>query len=212
MRTGCLTGCCRICERRSRDKSCGGRPRRTLLGASVWKRDLDRHPILGDRRLLEHLPCLLDELLGADRVARRDVRQHQAPSLGRERHLRRLARRRMPRLLGPILLLLPKRRLVNQQVRPLRRIHDARTGSRIPGEYDEPPGTAGAYEVGRLERWTVGKRHGLALGELSPQRTLGNPCGLGLLHIEAASALVLLQSVSDTTTSVLCSEHMDVVV
>src|SRR5439155_1035334 len=54
----------------------------------------------------KHLPCLFDQLLGADRVPRRNVRQHEPPSLGRERHLRRLSCRRMPRLLGPILLLM----------------------------------------------------------------------------------------------------------
>src|SRR5256885_11083205 len=35
------------------------------------------------------------QLLGAERVARRDVAQHQSPRPCRQRHLRRLARRRM---------------------------------------------------------------------------------------------------------------------
>ena len=38
----------------------------------------------------------------------------------------------MPRLLGPLLLLLPKRRLVNQKIRPLCRID-------FPDEQDPTP-------------------------------------------------------------------------
>src|SRR5205823_1179577 len=94
---------------------------RTLLATThhvprtlVAERHLDRHPILRHCSLLEDIPRFLDKLLGTDRVACRDVRQHEAPSLGRQRHLRRLARRRMPRLLGPVLFFLPKGRLVNQ--------------------------------------------------------------------------------------------------
>src|SRR5207253_4297324 len=89
----------------------GGRPRRT---PSVAEGNLYRHPILCHHRLLEHLARLLHQLLGTNRVPRGDVRQDESPSLGRQRDLRRFARRRMPRLLGPLLLLLPKRRLVNQ--------------------------------------------------------------------------------------------------
>ncbi len=75
------------------------------------------------------------------------MRQHQAPSLGRQRHLRRLLRRRMPRLLRPLLLLLPKRRLVDQEIGPRRRIHDRRAGPRVAGKHDEPPRSLGANKA-----------------------------------------------------------------
>src|SRR5207244_3189765 len=45
----------------------------------------------------------------------------------------------MPRLLSPLLLLLPKRRLVNQEISPLRRIHHRRAGPRVTGKHDQPP-------------------------------------------------------------------------
>src|SRR5256885_12168148 len=99
---------------------------------SVLIRHLYGHPILRNNRLLEDLTSLLDQLVGTDRVPRRDVTEHQAPSLRGEGHLRRLTRRRMPRLLGPLLLLLPKRRLMDEQVRPLRRIYHCRTRPRVP--------------------------------------------------------------------------------
>src|SRR5438552_16308 len=94
---------------------------RTLLATThhvprtlVVERHLYRHPILRDDGLLEHVPRLLDKLLSADRVACRYMRQHEAPGLRCQSNLGSLARRRMPRLLGPVLLFLPKGRLVNQ--------------------------------------------------------------------------------------------------
>src|SRR5438309_10996855 len=71
---------------------------------SVTERHVYLHPILRHHRLLEHLPRLLHQLLRADRVARRHVAQDQTLRVGRERDLRRLPRRRVPRLLRPILL------------------------------------------------------------------------------------------------------------
>src|SRR5713101_4107979 len=82
---------------------------------SVTERDIDLHSVLRYHRFFEHLPRLLHELLGADRVAGRDVAQDQPLRTRGERHLGGFARRRVPRLLRPILLLLPKRRLVNEQ-------------------------------------------------------------------------------------------------
>src|SRR6185437_15452261 len=82
-RVGCPLGC-----------PSEGYPRRSI---GEW--DLDRHPVLRYDRFFEHVPCLLHQLLCTDRVASRDVTQHEAPSLGGQRYLRRFARRRMPRLL-----------------------------------------------------------------------------------------------------------------
>src|SRR5207244_3566251 len=68
-------------------------------GCSVREGNLDRHPVLRNCSLLKYLTSLLDELLGTDRIPRRHMTQHEAAGLGRQRNLRRLARRRMPRLL-----------------------------------------------------------------------------------------------------------------
>src|SRR5437899_7039923 len=89
---------------------CRGRSLRRT--PSVAEGYLDRHPVLRHHRLLEHLARLLHQLLGANRIPRRYVTQYEASRFRGECYLRGLARRRMPRLLGPLLLLLPKRRLV----------------------------------------------------------------------------------------------------
>src|SRR5438445_6478548 len=101
----------------------------------IAERNVDFHSVLRHHRLLEHLPRLLHQLLRADRVARRDVAQDQTLRIRGERHLGGLPRRRVPRLLRPILFLLPERRLVNEQIRPLRRVHDGRARTRVAREH-----------------------------------------------------------------------------
>src|SRR5205085_5993708 len=56
------------------------------------------------------------ELRGVARVTGRKMGEHQSPHAGVARHLCRLARRRMPGLDRALGLLVPERRLVNQQV------------------------------------------------------------------------------------------------
>src|SRR5439155_10405178 len=124
-RVGCPLGC-----------PSEGYPRR-----SIGERNLDRHAVLGHCSFLENFPCFLDQLVCTDGVPSGNMAQDQPPRLRCECYLSRLSRRRMPRLLGPLLLLLPKRRLVNQQVRPLRRIDDGCARPGIACEDHGPPAT-----------------------------------------------------------------------
>src|SRR5439155_488065 len=135
--------------------------------------------------------------------------QDQSPRFRRECYLSRLARRRMPRLLGPLLLLLPKRRLVNQQVRPLRRIHHRGTRPRVARKHHEPPRTVAPHDTFRSDRPTVGQLNRLALRELAPQRTLGNSGGPRLVHVEPPPPLVLLERVPNRSAAVLRGEDVD---
>src|SRR5437660_12041632 len=117
----------------------------------------------------------------------------------------------MPRLLGALLLVLPKRRLVNQQVRPLRRIHHRSTGTRIAGEYDDPPRAVASHNALRSNRPTVRQLHCLAFAELAPQRAFGNPRRSRLLHVEPPAPLVLAQCVAHGSPTVLRSEYVNAV-
>src|SRR5258708_7678687 len=100
-------------------------------------------------------------------------------------------------VLGTLLLFLPERRLVDQQVRPLRRIHDAGTGTRVARDHEQPAGTVRADEISRCELPPVIGGDGLALGELAPQRPLRNPRRPRLLRIEPPAPLVLGLRVAD---------------
>src|SRR5437879_9800790 len=97
----------------------------------------------------------------------------------------------MPRLLRPILLLLPKRRLVNEQIRALRRIHDGRARTRVAREHDEPAGTLGADEAISCQLSAVSKLDRLALVQLAPQGAFRNPRRPRFLRIEPPQPLVL---------------------
>src|SRR5882762_1915172 len=137
--------------------------------------------------------------------------EHETPSLGAQRHLRRLARRRMPRLLGPLLLLLPKRRLVNQEVRPLRRIDDGSTRPRVSRKHHEPPGTLRADNSVRAHRPPVRQSHRLAPLQLPPQvpfRNTGRPRFVG---IKPPGPFVFLERVPNGSAAMLRPEHVNVV-
>src|SRR5712692_3917686 len=117
----------------------------------------------------------------------------------------------MPRLLGPLLLLLPERRLVNQEVGPLRRIHDRGTRSCVTGEDDEPPRAVGPHNAFGSNRPPVLQSNCFALTQFAPQRTLGDACGARLVHVEPAAPLMLAQRVANRSATVLGAEHMDLV-
>src|SRR6266480_2687482 len=213
--------CCRISGRRSLDNGSGGwttgspgatvsfcregRPRRPSVGE--W--DLYRHPVLRHNRLFEHVTGLLDQLLGTDRITCRNVRQDQPPSLRTQRYLSGLARRRMPRLLRPLLLLLPKRRLVNQEISPLRRVDHRRAGPRVTGEHHQPPRTLRAHNPLGANLPPVRQLDRLAPLQLPPQvpfRNAGRPRFLG---IEPPGPFVLAQGVSHRATAVLGPEYVN---
>src|SRR2546427_11406040 len=57
----------------------------------------------------------------------------------------------MARLLRSVLLLLPERRLVNEQIRPLRRVYDGRRGTGIAREHDASSLTLLPYDSLRYD-------------------------------------------------------------
>src|SRR5213595_2108061 len=123
--------------------------------------------------------------------------EHQAPSLGGERDLRRLARRRMPRLLGPLLLLLPKRRLMDEQISPLRRIDDRRTRPSIARKHDHAPRTLRAHDPLGAHLPPVRQLDRLTFLQLSPERPLRDAGRARFFGIEPPRPLVLAQRVPD---------------
>src|SRR2546427_7779323 len=177
----------------------------------VRKGNLDRHPVLRYNRLSEHVTCLLDQLLGTDRITCRNVRQDQPPSLRRQRHLSCFGRRRMPRLLSPLLLLLPKRRLVNQQISPLRRIDHRRAGPSVAGKHYQPPRTLRAHNPLGAHLPPVRQLDRLAPLQLPPQVPFRNARRARLLRIKPPRTLVLLERVPDRSPTVLGPEYVNFV-
>ena len=99
-----------------------GPPRR-----SVAQGQLHGEPVVGHlHRPLELLARLREQPRGIGVVAAGQVREDEAPGARLARHLRRLARRRVPRLLRPRLLVVGEGGLVDEQVRVLRRRAPAR--------------------------------------------------------------------------------------
>src|SRR2546425_11500587 len=137
--------------------------------------------------------------------------QDQPPRLRCECYLSRLARRRMPRLLGPILLLPPKRRLVNQKIRPLCRIDARCVGPGVPGEHHEPSRAVGPHNAFRSHGPTVRQSDRFALAEPAPQRAFRDPRRPRLVHVEPPAPLVLAQRVTHRSATVLGPEYVDFV-
>src|SRR2546426_11148114 len=135
--------------------------------------------------------------------------QDQPPRLRCECYLSRLARRRMPRLLGPLLLLLPKRRLVNQKIRPLCRIDDRCAGPGVTGEHHEPSRAVGPHNAFRSHGPTVRQSDRFALAEPAPQRAFRDPRRPRLVHVEPPAPLVLAQRVTHRSATVLGPEYVD---
>src|SRR6184192_580042 len=137
--------------------------------------------------------------------------QDQSPRFRRECYLSRLARRRMPRLLGPLLLLLPKRRLVNQQIRPLRRVHHRGTRPRVARENHQPARALRAHDPLGTHRPPVRQSDCLTLLQLPPQvpfRNAGRPRFVG---IKPPGTLMLTQRISHRSAAMLRREHVNLV-
>src|SRR2546426_180153 len=173
----------------------------------IWH--LYRHPVLRNNRLLKHVTCLLDQPLGTDRITCRNVRQPQPPSLRSQRYLSCFARRRMPRLLGPLLLLLPKRRLVNQEISPLRRIDPRRAGPRVTGEHHQPPRALGTHNPLGAHLPPVRQLDRLAPLQLPPQVPFRNASRARFVGVKPPRTLVLLERVPDRSPTVLRGEGVD---
>src|SRR5437879_1469660 len=137
------------------------------------------------------------------------MRQHQLLHSRRQRHLRCLARRRVARLLGPILLFLAERGLVHQEIRPLCRIHDRRTGKGVARDYDFTPGTRGPYNAFRCDCTTVRQRHRLTALQLAPERTFGHAQRLGLRRIESPQPLSLYECIANGSAAALRGKSLD---
>src|SRR5213592_3554197 len=135
--------------------------------------------------------------------------QYEAPSFRGERHLSCFARRRMPLLLGPLLLLLPKRRPVNQQISPLRRIHHRRAGPRVAGKHYQPPWTLRPDNAVRSHCPPVRQSHRLTFLQLPPQVPFRNARRPRLVGIEPPGPFVLLERVPDGASTMLRGEGVD---
>src|SRR6266550_7873360 len=117
----------------------------------------------------------------------------------------------MPRLLGPLLLLLPKRRLVNQEIGPLRRVHHRRAGPSVPGKHHQPPRTLRPDNAVRSHCPPVRQSHRLTSLQLPPQVPFRNARRPRLLGIKPPGTLVLLERVPDRSPTVLGPEYMNLV-
>src|SRR5436189_3413930 len=135
--------------------------------------------------------------------------QYEAPSFRGQRHLSCFPRRRMPRLLSPLLLLLPKRRLVNQEISPLRRIDHRRAGPRVTGKHDHPPGTLWPDNAVRSHCPAVRQSHRLTFLQLPPQVSFRNAGRARFIGIKPARALMLLERVPDGASTMLRGEGVD---
>src|SRR5207248_4593201 len=117
----------------------------------------------------------------------------------------------MPRLLGPLLLLLPKRRLVNQQVRPLRRVHHRGTRPRVARENHQPARALRAHDPLGTHRPPVRQSDCLTLLQLPPQvpfRHAGRP---RFVRIKPPGTLMLTQRISHRSAAMLRREHVNLV-
>src|SRR5438093_5183628 len=117
----------------------------------------------------------------------------------------------MPRLLSPLLLLLPKRRLLNQEISPLRRVDHRRAGPRVTREHDQPPGTLRPDNAVRSHCPPVRQSHRLTFLQLPPQVPFRNARRACLLRIKPSRTLVLLERVPDRSPTVLGPEYMNLV-
>src|SRR5436309_4381715 len=135
--------------------------------------------------------------------------QYEAPNFGGKCYLSGFPRRRMPRLLSPLLLLLPKRRLVNQEISPLRRIHHRRAGPRVTGKHDQPPRALRAHNPLGAHLPPVRQLDRLAPLQLPPQVSFRNAGRPRLLRIKPPGALMLAQSVSHGSATMFGPEYVN---
>src|SRR2546430_6113711 len=117
----------------------------------------------------------------------------------------------MPGLLRPILLLFPERRLVNEQIRALRRVHYCRTGPGIPCKHHQPARTPRADEAVSCQLSAVSKLDRLPLVQLAPQGTFGDARRPRFLRIEPPQPLVLPYRIADGAAPVLRAEDVNLV-
>src|SRR5881409_3345906 len=115
----------------------------------------------------------------------------------------------MPRLLRPLLLLLPKRRLVNQEISPLRRIDHRCAGPSVAGKHYQPPGTLGTHNPLGAHLPPVHQLDRLAPLQLPPQVSFRNAGCARLLGIEPPWPLMLLERVPDRSPPMLRGEGVD---
>src|SRR2546426_226580 len=117
--------------------------------------------------------------------------QDQPPRLRCECYLSGLTRGRVPRLIGPLLLPLPTRRLVNQELRPLRRTDHGGARPRVARKNPQPPRALRAPDPLGTPRPPVRQSPRLPFLQLPPQRPLGNARRARLLGIEPPRPLML---------------------
>src|SRR5947209_201491 len=117
----------------------------------------------------------------------------------------------MPRLLGALLLLLRKRRLMDEQIRPLLSVDDGSTGPGVTREHDQPTRPLRAHDPLGAHRPPVRQCDRLTFLQLPPQGSLRHARGARFLRIEPPRPLMLAQCVADRPAPVLRPEYMNFV-
>src|SRR2546422_10732401 len=115
----------------------------------------------------------------------------------------------MPGLLRPILLLFPERRLVNEQIRALRRVHYCRTGPGIPCKHHQPARTPRADEAVSCQLSAVSQLDRLPLVQLAPQGPSGVAPPPALLRIEPPHPPRPLFRIADAPAPALRAGDLD---
>src|SRR3989475_5489554 len=116
----------------------------------------------------------------------------------------------MPRPLSPLLLLLPKRRLVNQEISPLRRIDHRRAGPGVAGKHHQPPRTLRAHNPLGAHLPPVRQLDRLSPLQLPPQAPFRNARRARLRRIKPPRTPVLLDRVPDRSPTVRGPEYLTI--
>src|SRR5216110_340781 len=117
----------------------------------------------------------------------------------------------MPRLLSPLLLFLPKRRLVNQEISTLCRIHHRCAGPSVAGKHYQPPRTLRPDNAVRSHCPPVRQSHRLTFLQLPPQVSFRNAGCARLLGIEPPWPLMLLERVPNRSATMFDPEYVNFV-
>src|SRR3989449_1699321 len=175
----------------------GIRERDRSHGPSVGIRYIYFEAVLRDNNIGKDFLRLFDQLIRADRIPSRDVRQNEPLGLRGESDLRGFFGGRMPGVARAIALFLAEGCFVNQQIGTLPGIHGRCAWPGVARECDEPARPCTTHDVGRSDGLTVGQRHCFTLGELPPKRSFGNSQRPRSLDVEPTAPHVLFEDVSE---------------
>ena len=140
-------------------------------------------------------------------VAGREVGEHEPPGARLPGHPGGLARRRVHGLLGPRLLRVAERGVVDEQVGPPRGLHGPAAGPGVAGHDDRPAAPGRLDHLAGLDDAAVRERHRRAALQRAEERPLRNAERHRLLQVEAPGALVLHERPAERGRSVVGLER-----